>query len=98
MIRFLQQDNKLVKAVFIVFIALAVGTMVITLVPGIFDSVGGSSSDPNTYATVHETGLFGRVFGQSLPVTQQEIQRLVQQQTQGRQVPAFLLSYYESRV
>ncbi len=98
MIRFLQQDNKLVKSVFIVFIALAVGTMVITLVPGIFDSVNGSSADPNTYATVHQTGFFGRVFGESLPVTQAEIQRLVQQQTQGRPVPAFLLSYYESRV
>ena len=98
MIRFLQQDSKLVKGVFIVFIAAAVGTMVITLVPGIFDSVNGASADPNVYATVHETGVLGRVFGQSLPVTQTEIQRLVQQQTQGRQVPAFLLSYYESRV
>lgn len=98
MIRFLQQDNKLVKAVFVVFIALAVGTMVITLVPGIFDSVNGASADPNVYATVHETGVLGRVFGQSLPVTQAEISRLVQQQTRGQQVPAFLLSYYESRV
>jgi peptidyl-prolyl cis-trans isomerase D len=98
MIRFLQQDSKLVKGVFIVFIAAAVGTMVITLVPGIFDSVNGSSADPNIYATVHETGLLGRVFGESLPVTQTEIQRLVQQQTQGRPVPAFLASYYESRV
>lgn len=98
MIRFLQQDSKLVKGVFIVFIAAAVGTMVITLVPGIFDSVNGSSADPNIYATVHETGVVGRVFGQSLPVTQTEIQRLVQQQTQGRPVPAFLAAYYESRV
>ena len=97
MIRFLQQDNKLVKGVFIVFIAAAVGAMVITLVPGIFDNVG-SSTDPSVYATVKETGVFGKVFGESLPVTQQEIQRAVQQQTQGRQVPAFLLSYYESRV
>ena len=97
MIRFLQQDNKLVKGVFIVFIAAAVGAMVITLVPGIFDSVG-TGSDVSTYATVKETGIIGKVFGETLPVTQQEIQRAVQQQTQGRQVPPFLLSYYESRV
>jgi peptidyl-prolyl cis-trans isomerase D len=97
MIRFLQQDNKLVKGVFIVFIAAAVGAMVITLVPGIFDNVG-AGTDSTVYATVKETGFFGRIFGQSLPVTQQEIQRAVQQQTQGRQVPSFLLSYYESRV
>jgi peptidyl-prolyl cis-trans isomerase D len=98
MIRFLQQDNKLVKGVFIVFIAAAVGAMVITLVPGIFDNVGGGGSDPNIYANVKETGFFGRIFGENLPVTQTEIQRAVQQQTQGRQVPAFLMSYYESRV
>ena len=98
MIRFLQQDNKLVKGVFIVFIAAAVGAMVITLVPGIFDNVGAGGSDPNVYANVKETGFFGKVFGETLPVTQQEIQRAIQQQTQGRQVPAFLLSYYESRI
>jgi len=45
MIRFLQQDSKFVKGVFIVFIAAAVGAMVITLVPGIFDNVGGGGSD-----------------------------------------------------
>jgi peptidyl-prolyl cis-trans isomerase D len=98
MIRFLQQDNKLVKGVFIVFIVAAVGAMVITLVPGIFDSVSSGGSDPNTYATVKETGAWGKVFGESLPVTRMEIQRAVEQQTQGRQIPPFLLSYYESRV
>jgi peptidyl-prolyl cis-trans isomerase D len=97
MIRFLQQDNKLVKGVFIVFIVAAVGAMIITLVPGIFDTVG-TGSDVSTYATVKETGIFGKLFGETLPVTQQEIARAVQQQTQGRQVPPFLLSYYESRV
>ena len=36
MIRFLQKDNRVVKIIFIVIIAVAVVTMVITLVPGIF--------------------------------------------------------------
>jgi len=97
MIRFLQQDNKLVKGVFVVFIAAAVGAMVITLVPGIFDNVGGGS-DPNTYATVHDPGVFGRVFGATEQVTQTEIQHAISQQAQGRQIPAILMSYYESRV
>ena len=96
MIRFLQQDNKLVKGVFVVFIAAAVGAMVITLVPGIFDNVNGGS-DPTTYATVKEPGFFGRLFGATVPVTQQQISRAVQQQTQGRQVPAFYMPYLESR-
>src|SRR5580698_1478621 len=98
MIRFLQQDSKFVKGVFIVFIAAAVGAMVITLVPGIFDSVGGGGSDPNIYANVHETGWWSRIFGETLPVTQTEIQRAIAQQTQGRQVPPYLLSYFEARV
>ena len=34
MIRFLQKDNRVVKIIFIVIIAVAVVTMVITLVPG----------------------------------------------------------------
>jgi peptidyl-prolyl cis-trans isomerase D len=98
MIRFLQQDNKLVKGVFIVFITAAVGAMVITLVPGIFDNVGTGGADPSVYANVKETGFFGKIFGETLPVTEVEIQRAIQQQTQGRPVPAFLQSYYESRI
>ena len=51
MIRFLQtKDNRLVKIIFIVIIAVAIGTMVITLVPGIMADTNSSSSD--TYATV----------------------------------------------
>jgi peptidyl-prolyl cis-trans isomerase D len=82
--------------VFIVFIAAAVGAMVITLVPGIFDSVG-AGGDTSIYATVHEPGFFGKIFGESVPVTQAEVTRAVQQQTQGRQVPAFYMPYLESR-
>ena len=97
MIRFLQQDNKLVKGVFIVFIGAAVGAMVITLVPGIFDNVG-TGSDPAVYATVKETGVLGKIFGETLPVTTQEISRAVQQQARGQQIPPILMSYYEAQV
>ncbi len=96
MIRILQQNNKAMKVVFGVIIGFAVVTMVITLVPGIFDNVG-ATGDTNTYATVHEPGFFGRVFGDSQTVTREEIGRVIQQQTQGRPVPPYILPYFESQ-
>ena len=96
MIRILQQNNKATKVIFAVIIGFAVVTMVITLVPGIFDNVG-SSSDPNTFATVHEPGFIGKVFGETQTVTRPEIARAVQQQMQGRQIPPYLMPYFESQ-
>ena len=87
MIRILQQNNKTVKVLFAIIIGLAVVTMVITLVPGIFDNVGGGS-DPSVYATVHEPGFFGRIFGASATVQQVEVQRLAEQQIQRQGLPA----------
>ena len=55
MIRILQQDNKLVKILFAVIIGLAVITMVITLVPGIFDNAG-SGADAANYSITPTTG------------------------------------------
>ena len=96
MIRILQQDNKFIKIVFGVIIGAAVITMVITLVPGIFDNASGGS-DPNLYATVHEPGFFGKLFGGSQTVTHTDVTRAVQQQAQGRQIPAYIMPYFESR-
>ena len=96
MIRILQQDNKITKAVFAVIIGAAVVTMVITLVPGIFDNTGatGASTD---YATVHTPGYFGRLFGETEPVPQAEVTREAQAQLQQQRLPAFLLPYVESQ-
>ena len=66
MIRFLQKDNRVVKIIFIVIIAVAVVTMVITLVPGIFADEATSS---DSYATVHSGGFFGRYFGTTTTIT-----------------------------
>jgi peptidyl-prolyl cis-trans isomerase D len=92
MIRILQQNNKIVKVFFALIIGAAVVTMVITLVPGIFDNVG-TSGDPNNYATVHEPGFFGKIFGQSIPVTQTEVARLAQQQAQRQGLPAMYAQF-----
>jgi len=87
MIRILQQNNQAVKILFGVVIGLAVITMVITLVPGIFDSLG-SNNDPAVYATVRSPGLFGKIFGESATIQQSEVQRVAAQQVQRQGYPA----------
>src|SRR5260370_1308904 len=67
MIRLLQQDNRIMKIIFAVIIGLAAITMVITLVPGIFDNSGGAN-DATVYATVKEPGFFGRTIGEGTPI------------------------------
>ena len=95
MIRVLQQNNKIVKSVFAVIIGAAVITMVITLVPGIFDNVGAGSDTAN-FATVHRPGVLGRL--DSEPVLQTEVTRAAQTQMAQQKLPPFLLQYVESRV
>jgi peptidyl-prolyl cis-trans isomerase D len=80
MIRFLQQDNKATKVVFAVIIGIVVISMVYYLVPGIMDATG-SGGDPNTYASVREPGVIGKIFGQTVAVTQPELSRALLQQT-----------------
>ncbi|WP_213803258.1 peptidylprolyl isomerase [Granulicella sp. dw_53] len=94
MIRILQQNNKFTKVLFAVIIGAAVITMVITLVPGIFDSA--STGDPNIFATVHAPGFFGR-FGDSTPVKATEVNQLAQRQLQQQRLPDFLLPYMAQR-
>jgi peptidyl-prolyl cis-trans isomerase D len=51
MIRFLQRDNRVTKALFVVIIAAASIGMVIYLIPGLTAGQGAASSD--TYATIY---------------------------------------------
>ena len=90
MIRFLQKDSRTVKAIFIVIIAVACITMVITLVPGIFsDQASGS----DTYATIRGGGVLGRIFGGGDEVSTQEVQQLAQRMLQRQQLPDFVLPF-----
>jgi peptidyl-prolyl cis-trans isomerase D len=95
MIRILQQDNRFTKIIFAVIIGLAVITMVITLVPGIFDNA--SSNDQNVYATVKEPGFFGRIAGDSTSVKMVEVNQLASRQLQQQHLPDFLLPYMVQR-
>jgi peptidyl-prolyl cis-trans isomerase D len=95
MIRTLQQDNRLMKIIFAVIIGLAAITMVITLVPGIFDNA--ATSDSTVFATVREPGFFGRLGGDSIPVKTVEVNQLAQRQLQQQHLPDFLLPYMSQR-
>jgi peptidyl-prolyl cis-trans isomerase D len=95
MIRILQQDNRLIKAIFAVIIGLAVITMVITLVPGIFDNSTGA--DGTVFATVHSPGILGRLSGDGIPIQTAEVNQLAQRQLQQQKLPDFLLPYMSNR-
>lgn len=90
MIRFLQKDNRVVKIIFIVIIAVAVVTMVITLVPGIFSDADTST---DAYATVHSGGLMGRYFGTSTTITTPEVQQVAERILQQKKYPEMVLPY-----
>jgi peptidyl-prolyl cis-trans isomerase D len=92
MIRLLQQDSRIMKIIFAVIIGLAAITMVITLVPGIFDNAGGAN-DATTYATVKEPGAFGRVFGEATPIKTTEVNQIAARQLQQQHLPDALLPY-----
>jgi peptidyl-prolyl cis-trans isomerase D len=94
MIRFLQQDNRVVKIIFIVIIAVATVTMVIALVPGIFSDEATSS---DTYATVHSPGFLGRIFGSTGNITQPEVQQIAQRMAEQQHLPDTVLPYIMPR-
>ncbi|MBB5065522.1 peptidylprolyl isomerase [Granulicella mallensis] len=85
MIRILQQDNRLTKAIFALIIGAAIITMVITLVPGIFDN--GANSNPAVFATIHTPGIFGKIVGESQQVQMADVQRQTMQQIQQQHLP-----------
>jgi len=94
MIRILQKDSRAVKILFAVIIGAAVVTMVITLVPGIFDN--GGASDGSVFATVRDPGVLGRLTGDSIPpIKMTEVAQLAQRELQQQHYPDMLLPYME---
>ncbi len=92
MIRLLQQDSRLMKIIFAVIIGLAGITMVITLVPGIFDNAS-VTNDATVYATVKEPGYFGRIFGETTPIKTVEVNQIAARQLQQQHLPEQLMPY-----
>jgi peptidyl-prolyl cis-trans isomerase D len=85
MIRILQQDNAITKAIFAVIIGATIILMVIFLVPGIFDN--GDANDTTLFATVKEPGILGKIWGESSPIKMDQVQRMAQAQAQQQQIP-----------
>ncbi len=95
MIRILQQDSRITKVIFAVIIGAAIVTMVITLVPGIFDN--GAANDASVFATVHSPGVFARIFGETTSIKTLDVQRSAEQQMQQQQLPEFYLQFIMQR-
>ena len=94
MIRFLQKDNRLVKSIFIVIIGAAVITMVITLIPGIFQNV---SNTADTFATVYPH-WYSRLLFEGDTISVSRVQEIAQQQLQRQRLPDFYLQLMVPRV
>ncbi len=94
MIRFLQQDSRLVKGIFIALISVTAILMVITLVPGIFQDAASSG---DTYAIVHSDSIFGRMLGSSTDVHLTEVQQVAQRMQQQNHYPDFVLPFLMQR-
>jgi peptidyl-prolyl cis-trans isomerase D len=80
MIRFLQRDNRLTKALFVVIIAAASVSMVVYLIPGLTGQ-GGASAD--TYAVVYPH-WYSRFLSSGDVVTQQKVNQIARQQVAQR--------------
>ena len=96
MIRLFQQNNRTTKIIFAVIIGFAVITMVITLVPGIFDNAN-ATGDGTVFATVRDPGILGRFGLDSTPVKQVEVNQLAERQLQQQRLPEMLLPYMAQR-
>jgi peptidyl-prolyl cis-trans isomerase D len=91
MIRFLQQkDSRFVKGVFIVIIAVACITMVVTLVPGIFQDQVDSA---DTYATIGHGGVLGRFMPAQDEIATTDVQQLAARIIQQRGWPQYALNF-----
>jgi len=96
MIRILQKDSRLIKAIFALVIGAAIITMVITLVPGIFDN--DAASDSTVYAKIRTPGFFGKFSGDVGEVKIAEVERITEQQVQQQHLPDFYKSFLMQRV
>jgi peptidyl-prolyl cis-trans isomerase D len=80
MIRFLQRDNRLTKALFVVIIAAASVSMVVYLIPGL---TGQSASGADTFAVIYPH-WYSRFFSSGEVVSQQRVSQIARQEVQQR--------------
>jgi peptidyl-prolyl cis-trans isomerase D len=80
MIRFLQKDNRVVKALFVVIIAAASVSMVVYLIPGL---TGQGASSANTYAVIYPH-WYSKFFSSGDTISQDKVAQMARQQLQQR--------------
>jgi peptidyl-prolyl cis-trans isomerase D len=80
MIRFLQRDNRLTKALFVVIIAAASVSMVVYLIPGL---TGQGATSADTYAVIYPH-WYSRFLSSGEVVTQQKVNQIARQQVSQR--------------
>lgn len=80
MIRFLQKDTKLAKAIYVVIIAAASIGMVVYLIPGLMNT---GVAAPDTYAEVYPH-WYSKMFHSGEVVSLQRVQQVARQQIQQR--------------
>jgi len=97
MIRILQQDNRLTKAIFALVIGAAIITMVITLVPGIFDN-GDTVNNTAVYAKIRTPGFLGKFSGDTAEVKTVDVDRITEQQIQQQHYPEYAKPFLEPRI
>ncbi|HVZ85301.1 MAG TPA: peptidylprolyl isomerase [Terracidiphilus sp.] len=84
MIRFLQKENRLTKALFVVIIAAASVSMVVYLIPGL---MGAGASGADTFAVVYPH-WYSRFFSSGDVISQTKVQQLTEQRVQ-QQYPQY---------
>ena len=84
MIRFLQQENRLTKALFVVIIAAASVSMVVYLIPGL---TGQSASGADTFAVVYPH-WYSRFLSAGEVISQQKVSQMATQRVQ-QQYPQY---------
>jgi peptidyl-prolyl cis-trans isomerase D len=96
MIRFLQTDNRITKAIFVVIIGVVSVGMVVYLIPGL---TGQGAASADTYATVYPH-WYSFYLGSGDPVSQQKVEMMARQQLQQQRYPdsPVILNYMEQRV
>jgi peptidyl-prolyl cis-trans isomerase D len=91
MIRFLQKDTRLTRWIFGVIIGATCVTMVIFLVPGIFNDTTTSS---DTYATIRHAGFLGRFLPAQETIPVVDVQQAIRRMARGQQIPDMLMPIY----
>jgi peptidyl-prolyl cis-trans isomerase D len=96
MIRFLQRDNRVVKAFFVVIIGMASISMVVYLIPGL---TGQGAAATDSYAVVYPH-WYSKFLSAGATVTQAEVEKAARAQLAQQRYPdnPIILNMFEQRV